>query len=106
MRTDVALLALTASVFLSAPSLADEPPEFQEVKSACDRAISDWAKQFDRIKVDTIVTGSVREDGRDRTAVLDVKIDYNREGGVETRQARIECRVGQDGKVAVKESPR
>ncbi len=102
MRIGVAVL--TASVFLSTPLLADEPPEFQEVKSACDRAISDWAKQFDPIKVDTIVTGSIREEGKDRTALLDVKIDYNRDGGVETRQAKIECRVGQDGKVAVKES--
>jgi len=97
-------LALTSIILFSTPLQADEPPELQDVKDACDKAISDWAKQFDPVKVDTRVTGSIGSDGPARTVVLDVQVDYNRNGGVQSRKARIECRVGGDGSVTVKES--
>lgn len=109
--------ALAASMFSSVPLYAadirmpDAPPEASkvgerdaEVKAACTQAITGWAKQFDPIKVDTIVTGSISNEGPERTALLDVTIDYNRQGGVETRSARIECTLGENGEVDVKES--
>ena len=117
MRSFVRAAAAAAAVLVCSQAWAadlrrpDAPPDPEKsakqdeaVKAACDRAIADWAKQFDPIKIDTVITGSVGSEEEDRTRMLDVTIDYKRESGVETRQAKIECTVGHDGSVAVKES--
>ena len=112
MRTTIFLLMLMTTPLAAADlPRADAPPDAatvtrskREVKTACDSAIADWAKPFDPIKVDTMVTGSIQSEGGDSTAVLDVKIDYDRQGGVETRKARIECTVRDNGTVAVAEA--
>jgi hypothetical protein len=67
---------------------------------ACRSGIHQWAEEYDPVQI-TVVRGGMAE--RDATGdiigPLDVRIVYDREGGPETREARIECRVNQDGAV-------
>jgi hypothetical protein len=74
----------------------------QATVAACQRAIAQWAEQYDPINIDIAMTGPVRgRPGADQMATLFVKIAYNRQGGVERRSATIECTVEADGTVAV-----
>src|ERR1700752_4932558 len=60
----------------------------------CNGAIAQWAAQYNPLTIDTRLTGPVTAaaDGS-KTAQLDVKIDYARQGGVEPRAAVINCTV-------------
>jgi hypothetical protein len=63
--------------------------------AACNGAISAWAEQFNPLEVSTRLARPV---GRgclgDRKALPNVRIDYRRKRGVDTRQDRIDCSAG------------
>lgn len=78
----------------------------RQMVDACRAAIAQWAAQYDPVELDIAMTGPVQSrQAGDRTAALFVEIDYNRQAGIETRSARIECTVAPDGAVAVAEAP-
>lgn len=73
--------------------------------TACQRAIAQWAAQFNPIDVDTSLAGPIRGGaGQDRAARLFVRVVYERQGGPETRSATIDCTVSADGEVNVAEA--
>jgi hypothetical protein len=109
--------AVAAALFLFTPALAADLPIAASQRaavtngvsradratiSACHKAITQWAEQYDPIDIDIAMTEPIRGRlGQDRLEKLFVKIAYNRQGGVENRSATIECTVEADGTVAV-----
>jgi hypothetical protein len=117
------LRILTAALVAVGPALAadlpmsDAPetqpnlvmPESRGVSRAdrptvdrCNGAIAEWASQYNPVSILSTLREPVRgtADGQ-RTAILLVKIDYQRQGGIEPRQATINCTVEADGTVSV-----
>jgi hypothetical protein len=86
---------------------ADSPDEGRDIESliphfvvpiaiiaACRKGITKAASAYDYVQVDVVGTGSVQtvEGGR-QIAPLVVRIVYDRQGGYETREARVSCHV-------------
>ncbi|WP_164924304.1 hypothetical protein [Sinorhizobium fredii] len=104
-----------AVLFLAGPAFAadllPEPvtpvshgisPADQPTVDRCNEAIAQWAAPYNPAAIETSLAEPVRAgDAGARTATLDVKIDYLRQGGVEPRSATIACTVASDGEVNV-----
>jgi hypothetical protein len=65
-----------------------------EIVAACRKGIINAAKPYDPVEVDVVGAGRVQrvEEGG-QIAPLVVRIIYDREGGYETREARVRCYV-------------
>jgi hypothetical protein len=75
------------------------------VVALCNRAIAQWAAQYNPTDLDTSLAGPIRgRPGETRAARLFVQVVYEREGGPETRSATIDCAVSADGEVNVAEA--
>ena len=117
------LRILTAALFVSGPACAaDLPmsyapqtqsnlvmPVSRGVSRAdrptvdrCNGAIAEWAAQYNPVSISSMLREPVRStaDGQ-HTATLLVKIKYLRQGGIEPREATINCTVRADGTVSV-----
>ena len=68
----------------------------------CNGAIAEWAAQYNPVSISSMLREPVRStaDGQ-HTAALLVKIKYLRQGGIEPREATINCTVRADGTVSV-----
>lgn len=66
---------------------------------ACRLAITSAARPLGAIRVEAVSAGAPRRVGRQVSAPLNVRIQYARQGGVETRQAKVSCNLGAGGQV-------
>ena len=68
----------------------------------CNGAIAEWAAQYTPVSISSTLREPVRStaDGQ-HTATLLVRIKYLRQGGIEPREATINCTVRADGTVSV-----
>ena len=69
------------------------------VVAACRTAIESAAQPHGALNVDAVSRGRVRRQNRDVIAPIEVKVLYGRIIGYEARQAQIECRVDQTGRI-------
>ncbi|MDG4883044.1 hypothetical protein [Mesorhizobium sp. WSM4884] len=69
------------------------------VVRACRAAITASAKPLGAVRVDVASAGLVRQRRGGLTAPIEVRIDYDRQGGIEVRQAKVGCRLDAAGKV-------
>jgi hypothetical protein len=71
----------------------------QQVVKNCRDAVTAAALSYGVVRVDAASSGPMRSAGGGFVAPIDVKILYNRQGGLETRQATISCRMNTAGRV-------
>ncbi|WP_246687308.1 hypothetical protein [Mesorhizobium sp. B2-5-9] len=69
------------------------------VVQACRSAITSAATPLGAVRVRALSAGSLRRRGGTFTAPIKVQIDYARQGGVEVRQAEVDCRLDRAGRV-------
>ncbi|WFP61442.1 hypothetical protein [Mesorhizobium sp. WSM4904] len=69
------------------------------VVRACRAAITASAKPLGAVRVYVASAGLVRQRRGGLTAPIEVRIDYDRQGGIEVRQAKVGCRLDVAGKV-------
>jgi hypothetical protein len=104
-----AMLFLTGPAF--AADLLPEPvtpvshgvsPADQPTVDSCNEAIAQWAAPYNPAAVETSLAEPVRAGAAgERIATLNVKIDYERQGGTDPRSATVACTVASDGEVSV-----
>ncbi|MBZ9756894.1 hypothetical protein LB524_16500 [Mesorhizobium sp. ESP6-5] len=69
------------------------------VVQACRSAITSAATPLGAVRVRALSAGLLRRRGGTLTAPIKVQIDYARQGGVEVRQADVDCRLDRAGRV-------
>jgi hypothetical protein len=70
------------------------------VVHVCRQWIVSAAERFGAVHVHAVSAGPLRRERRGiLTAPIQVRIDYDRQGGIEVRQARIKCRLDAAGRV-------
>jgi hypothetical protein len=70
------------------------------VVNVCRQAIVSAADALGAVNVRAVSAGTPRRERNGNLAApIQVRIDYNRQGGVEVRQARITCRLDVAGRV-------
>ena len=73
---------------------------------ACQNEIAEWAEPHDPVRIETVRSGHGRRQlNGDVVTPLNVRIVYDRQGGLETRQAQIDCTVNDDGAVVAVTEP-
>jgi hypothetical protein len=71
----------------------------QQVVHNCREAIVAAALPYGVTRVDAVSAGSMRSTGGGLAAPVEFRIVYARQGGLETRQATINCRLNMAGRV-------
>ncbi|TIQ29512.1 MAG: hypothetical protein E5X48_29975 [Mesorhizobium sp.] len=84
-------------VFLS--PLKTIPGTPAAVVRACRAAITAAARPLGAVRVYAASAGPARQRRSGLNAPIEVRIDYDRQGGVEVRQAKVGCRLDAAGKV-------
>lgn len=69
------------------------------VVQACRSAITSAATLLGAVRVRALSAGLLRRGGGAFTAPIKVQIEYARQGGVEVRQAEVDCRLDRAGRV-------
>ncbi|MGY2996802.1 hypothetical protein ACVWWD_005609 [Mesorhizobium sp. URHB0026] len=69
------------------------------VVQACRSAITSAATPLGAVRVRALSAGLLHRRGGTLTAPIKVQIDYRRQGGVEVRQAEVDCRLDRAGRV-------
>jgi hypothetical protein len=97
-----AVLGLVASTAQAADLLNPA----QATLAMCEQGIEEWAQQFSPLSIDTAVLQPLDESSQDKRIELSVEIVYDSEGGPETRNANIACKVDSGGSVSLEEISR
>jgi hypothetical protein len=71
----------------------------QQVVHSCREAIVAAALPYGVVRVDAASAGPMRSGSGGYAAPVEFRIVYNRQGGLETRQATINCRMNMAGRV-------
>lgn len=69
------------------------------VVQACRSAITSAATPLGAVRVRALSAGLLHRRGGTLTAPIKVQIDYRRQGGVEVRQAEVDCQLDRAGRV-------
>ena len=102
---DLAEYTSDGTIAMTTPGEA-RPAGAMRTFAACRSAIETWARPYSPVDLDITTVGPVqRPGGGKRVAPLFVRIVYDTEGGLETRKARLECRVDAADTVAVQIMP-
>lgn len=88
-----------AHPFGSLPPLTTKPGTPDHVVRACHAAIMTAAKPLGAVRVYAASAGPARQGQSGLNAPIAVRIDYERQGGIEVRQARVDCRLNAAGMV-------
>jgi hypothetical protein len=99
--------AIAVALFFIGPARAADLPETSMAAyPACEAGIKQWAEQFHPISIHTEIIRPEQVTPQGKRIELYVQVVYDTQGGQETRQANIECRVDARGAVAVAELSR
>jgi hypothetical protein len=71
----------------------------QQVVHNCREAIVAAALPYGVVRVDAVSAGAMRSAGGGLAAPVEFRVVYNRQGGLETRQATINCRMNMAGRI-------